>query len=367
MLFGRDGLETKIRFMTATPAISIVIPTRNRCELLRETVASVTEQTFGDWELIIVDDASEDSTRDWLQNIDDPRVRPIRMERNAERGRCRNLGLQLARGEFILFLDDDDLLAKTALHLLSAALIDHPQAIASIGGYIVFDEIGAQLNCPIIKRTTVRHVWEDVLFGWVAVGGQCLMRTNSVRAVDGWNESFRIADDHELWSRLAHLGPVVLLPAVTLKYRVHSGQWRPPNTEDIMTAARAAAVRNLSGRERERADRILEARALAGQAYDHYLRAEAGKALQLYFKSLRSMPDLLRSPLRRRMVLSPMAKCLAGSAGLKVVRPLVSLWWRVRRKAITVTGDLESDKEGRLHSEKKDENSESPSGPGRIP
>lgn len=338
--------------MTAAPLISVVIPTHNRCELLKETVSSVMEQTFSNWELIIVDDASEDATWSWLQTIDDPRVKAIRMERNAERDRCRNLGLHRARGEFITFLDDDDLLVRSALQLHLAALTDHPQAIASVGGYFLFDELGGHRKSPIVKRTLVRHVWEDVLFGWSFTGGQCLVRTQSVRAIDGWNESFRVATDHELWSRLGRLGPVVLLPAITLKYRVHSGQWRPPDMDDLMTEARAGAVRKLTGEERERADRILEARAAACRAHDHYLLAEAGNALRLYFRSFRIMPDLWRSPLRRKMVLGPMAKCLAGSVGLKALRPFVSLVWRFQHKAITLTGDLESDNEGRLHSDK---------------
>ncbi|MFC1605446.1 glycosyltransferase [Pseudomonadota bacterium] len=97
--------------------VSIVVPTFNRKSLLGVCIGSVLEQDHEDWELIIVDDGSEDGTQEFLQEISRKDKRIIYLEKNGERGApsSRNLGLQAARGEFVVFLDSDDLLAPFCL------------------------------------------------------------------------------------------------------------------------------------------------------------------------------------------------------------------------------------------------------------
>lgn len=98
--------------------ITIVTPTKNRLALLREAVASVAAQTFADWEHLVVDDGSDDGSDAYLQQcaIDDPRLRYIRREgERAGANVCRNIGLREARGEFLVFLDSDDLLRPGCL------------------------------------------------------------------------------------------------------------------------------------------------------------------------------------------------------------------------------------------------------------
>ena len=100
------------------PLVSIVIPTKNRRDLLRETIASVVSQTYVNWEAIVVDDGSNDSTGEMIQSIaaTDRRVRFVRRERSpAGASTCRNLGVSATNGEFVVFLDSDDLLAPACL------------------------------------------------------------------------------------------------------------------------------------------------------------------------------------------------------------------------------------------------------------
>ena len=312
--------------------VSVVIPTHNRCPLLKEAVASVFAQTFEDWELIIVDDGSKDDTWAWLQGHRDERVRTIRLANNPGVCVARNTGLQAAKGQFIQYLDDDDLLIESALQTHIEALEKFPAAIGSVGGYIMFDE-HAHRRVRIVRRKTIRDIWQDFLFGWVATACQCLFRTHSVRAVGGWNEAYVKATDHELWSRLGRLGPVVLLPEFVLRYRVHEGQWSPRNLWQIMNDTREEAVRQIPEEEREPASRTLRARALNQTAFDHFLRARAAKALIFYAKTLLVMPRLLLSPLTRPMILAPMAKCLGGKVGLRAGRYLAGRVRRMRHRS----------------------------------
>src|SRR5438876_3252 len=99
----------------AAMTVSVVIATRNRRALLAEAIATVFDQTFADWELLVVDDCSSDDTPRYLAGLDDTRIRIFRQTVPLERSAARNRGLREARGKFIMFLDDDDLLRPAAL------------------------------------------------------------------------------------------------------------------------------------------------------------------------------------------------------------------------------------------------------------
>lgn len=101
------------------PTFSIIIPSYNRANLLPETIRSVQNQTFGDWECIVVDDGSTDNTKQVVEEIinSDPRIKYIFQE-NAERSAARNNGFSNSLGEWICFLDSDDLFANNHLELL---------------------------------------------------------------------------------------------------------------------------------------------------------------------------------------------------------------------------------------------------------
>ena len=103
---------------TSSPAVTIVTPTKNRRALLAEAIASVRAQTLSDWEHLVIDDGSDDGTVEMVAEIAavDPRIRFLRREgERAGANVCRNLGIREARGEFLVFLDSDDLLTPGCL------------------------------------------------------------------------------------------------------------------------------------------------------------------------------------------------------------------------------------------------------------
>jgi len=107
------------------PEITIITPTKNRLVLLREAMDSVTRQTFANWEHIVVDDGSEDETSQVVErrSLADSRVRFIRRTGDAGGANvCRNIGIRASRGEFILFLDSDDLLEPDCLEYRVACM-----------------------------------------------------------------------------------------------------------------------------------------------------------------------------------------------------------------------------------------------------
>ena len=95
--------------------ISVVIPTYNRKHLLQKAIASVLNQTYSNFELIVVDDCSTDSTEHFMKSLSDKRIRYIKHEKTKHASASRNTGIQLSKGEFIAFLDDDDRWLPTKL------------------------------------------------------------------------------------------------------------------------------------------------------------------------------------------------------------------------------------------------------------
>lgn len=91
------------------PLVSVIIPTFNRLKYLKEAVASVFAQTYAHWELIVVDDGSTDDTLSYVSTLDDPRVRLVCETHSGNPARMRNVGVAHARGEYVAFLDSDDL------------------------------------------------------------------------------------------------------------------------------------------------------------------------------------------------------------------------------------------------------------------
>jgi glycosyltransferase involved in cell wall biosynthesis len=105
--------------MNLRPQVSIIIPNFNRENLIIETLDSVLQQTFANWECIIIDDRSTDNSENVINNYikKDNRFRFYKRNANSRKGAntCRNLGIQISKGEYILFLDSDDILNKNCL------------------------------------------------------------------------------------------------------------------------------------------------------------------------------------------------------------------------------------------------------------
>ena len=119
-----------------TPTVSIIIPTYNRAGLILQTIESIRNQTYSNWQLIIVDDGSKDNTEELVSRTKDDRIQFIKAGRIGIGGKIKNIGLANATGEFIAFNDSDDLWHKTKLEKQVAALQKHPEAgFCFTGGY----------------------------------------------------------------------------------------------------------------------------------------------------------------------------------------------------------------------------------------
>ena len=295
-----------------SPLVSVVIPTRNRMVMLGEAVASVRAQTLRDWELVIVEDASEDGTTEWLAELRDSRIRTFRLERHSERSAARNLGLARVRTEFVLFLDDDDRLRPWALGNLVGPLRRRPDAIAAVGARVLFDGTGWRQRNPHPWIGFTRSVWPDVLFGWIPAPGQWMFRTNVIQTSGGFSESFVPLEDYELWLKVVRLGPTIVIPWNVLEYRIHSGHVIAPHSDAALDTIRQNAINRMRGADREGALRILQARARLVTAHHFYSAGKFGKALRLYLATCALAPGALQSMISGPAIFSQTIKSAFG-------------------------------------------------------
>jgi glycosyltransferase involved in cell wall biosynthesis len=299
------------------PVVSVVIPTRDRLRYLQEAVASVQAQTFDRWELLIVDDASEDQTRDWLRSITDTRIIVLRRDQHVERSAARNLGLYEAQGEYVIFLDDDDRFRPRALETLVEVLRRSRDVAVVCGARIEFDERGHRRRSRYVRTPQLRPLWPEVLAGWVAGPGEVMFRTELLRSIGGWDESLTTIEDWELLLRASYrLGPVFMHPDPVREWRRHAAQWRPHDVRDAISRVEQSFFRSLSSRERAIGEGAARLRVLfrAAQLRLH-TEGEPGAALHLFVAAYRSAPSVARSPVFRLRFARGVAQALLARVG----------------------------------------------------
>lgn len=298
----------------AAPVVSVVIATRNRRTLLAEAIAAVFAQTFPSWELIVVDDASTDDTQAFLASLRETGVRVFRQETHAERSAARNRGLVEAQGEFIMFLDDDDLLRPTALANLCAGLRANPNAVAAAAPCRVLELNGDSIKVYWPAGRYLRTIWRELLFGCWANSGQNLFRTAVVRELGGFDTTLTSCEDRKLWLNVARRGPVALVPSVAMEYRLHAGQRKAADIDDVRRRVWNAFIAALPDGERRQALRTRESAELVERATRNRRCRKFGRALRLQIRACFNAPWLLASPLTARPLWWGLKKCLMRSS-----------------------------------------------------
>jgi len=182
------------------PLVTVYLPTFNRVDLLRRAVDSVRNQSFQNFELIVVDDNSSDSTVDYLKSLTatDKRIRWLCNSVNSGACVSRNKAINEARGEFITGLDDDDYLAPNHLEsLLSAWRRRNEGIIAIYPETIRVFKDGEKRAAPKLGQC----VFDDLLCtNWI--GNQVFVPTDALRKIGGFDERFPAWQDYECWYRL---------------------------------------------------------------------------------------------------------------------------------------------------------------------
>ncbi|PPS40645.1 glycosyltransferase [Chroococcidiopsis sp. TS-821] len=202
------------------PIISVIIPAFNAEKTIEETVKSVLNQTFSDFELIVINDGSTDRTLDIINNIKDARIKTFSYPNSGCVAASRNRGFTHAVGEFIAFLDADDLWKPEKLEAQLAALQANPQAAVA---YSWVDRIDEN-NQFLAKGSRVNingNVYAEILVSnFLDNGSNPLIRREAFQAVKGFDETLLHAEDQDLYIKLAARYDFVVVPHPHILYRV---------------------------------------------------------------------------------------------------------------------------------------------------
>jgi glycosyltransferase involved in cell wall biosynthesis len=191
------------------PKVSVIIPTYNRARLVGNAIQSILDQTFQDFEVIVVDDGSDDNTRDVISNFGE-KVIYIYQE-NKERSVARNNGMRHAKGHYITFLDSDDIYLPDKLQVQVESMEKNSDFGMSYSYSIWLNEVGEYL-----------HTWRDDLNGRIfpelmqarhnkITVPSVMIRRAVLEDVGYFNESINTCEDYEYWCRIAMKHSVLLI------------------------------------------------------------------------------------------------------------------------------------------------------------
>gem|GEM_PF-276531 len=217
MLVSQTNFNEKTEM--TVPYFSIIIPTYNRAHLIGKTIQSVIGQSFPDWELLVIDDGSNDYTEEVVKNFNEDRIKYF-WQNNQERSAARNNGIELASGKFICFLDSDDVWLPFHLEKLlkKTTETDPKEALYFTGMRWIFPDRSEDVIFPSPEG---RNPIEYVIAHQIAPSTVCIH--TSILKKQKFDTTLRINEDVELFARIASEYAVVQIAEITIDFIIHSG------------------------------------------------------------------------------------------------------------------------------------------------
>jgi glycosyltransferase involved in cell wall biosynthesis len=200
------------------PTVTVLMAVHDGERHLRESVESILRQTYSGLELLVVDDASTDSSRSIVESYGDPRVRVLVNERNLGLTASLNRGLEEARGRYVARQDADDVSEPSRLERQVELLERRPDLALVASHYRRIDDEGRHGGDRFVPTSPLDIRWR-LLFLNAFAHSSVTFRLDEVRALGGFDERFRYAQDYELWSRLARSHQLTAVPEILVSYR----------------------------------------------------------------------------------------------------------------------------------------------------
>ena len=212
---------------SSNPLVTVVIPTYNRVALVQQAIASVIAQTYWNWELIIVDDGSDDGTPEAIIAINDPRIKMLRKPHIGNIALLRNIGVDEGSGEWLAFLDSDDIWIPRKLEIQLFFLLQEEKRWGYGGFELMNDDMQTIPNKAGQYRPISGWIIKEVLSteASVTIGTLMLERTLFEEA-GGFNQDAKLIyrEDYELILRLALKSEALAVPELLVRIREHEGR-----------------------------------------------------------------------------------------------------------------------------------------------
>jgi glycosyltransferase involved in cell wall biosynthesis len=227
------------------PVVSVIIPAYQHGHCIVEAVESVMAQTFQDFEVIVINDGCTDNTEEVLRPFVEKKLIRYFHQENQGISATRNRGLSLALGEFVAFLDDDDVWPQDKLEW-QLDVLQNSTALVVGGLASIFGEKGDRKM--IVETTEYSTINTAKLFGGNPFGspGQTLIRKSALEEIGGFDPTIWGADDHDVWIRLSRMGEIRRYNRISLMYRVHDSN-TSRDSERMFENAEKVIRKNLVG------------------------------------------------------------------------------------------------------------------------
>jgi glycosyltransferase involved in cell wall biosynthesis len=208
--------------------VSVVIPLYNKDSYIVETLQSVMNQTYANLECIIVDDGSTDQSVEIASKFisDNNLSWSLITQKNSGQTKARNNGIRHSRGEYIAFLDSDDLWPLNKIELQIDAIQKNPNSVLVLSSYAIFS-VGGSIPRVVRHKNSkkMNSQWLDMRGFGGGLESLGLLRRNTLDEVGLFDESLSTSSGLDLSLRLEKVGEIVLLKELGLYYRISSGQW----------------------------------------------------------------------------------------------------------------------------------------------
>lgn len=290
------------------PRCTVVIPAYNAAGTLQETLASVFAQTYRDYEIIVVDDGSTDTTPQLLEDYGEA-LQVVHKPNEGRPAAARNRGVAAARGEYIAFLDADDLWRPEKLARQIDLMEANPRLGLCFTAAAIIDEGGHQVRINRCMPTARGKIYDLLSTRNVMVGSSVMIRRRAIEAVGGFDEGLTSIENWDLWIRIAHDWEVDHVDEPLTAYRQHAGnrsvnvELRRRNIFRILERHHDPADRSTAGRRRRRDAYFNAYFTVLGIGY--FSRLEMGDARRAFWRAFRLKP---RADVARHLLLSLLGK-----------------------------------------------------------
>ena len=207
------------------PKVSIILPTYNGAKYIAHAIESVRQQTYTDYEFLIVNDGSTDETESIVQKYaqEDSRIHYSKNEKNLRLIRTLNRGLRLAKGDYIARLDDDDQRVDPTKLAKQVEFLDtHPEYGLVGTSIITVDEKGKEIG-KVKSKETDKKIRESLLLYNQFLHPSVLIRKSVIDRIGRYDEKALHVEDYDLWLRMGKVTKMYNLPDFTTKYMIRSG------------------------------------------------------------------------------------------------------------------------------------------------
>lgn len=201
------------------PKVSVVIPAYNAMAYLPETIANVLEQTYTDFEVIVVNDGSTDNIKEWITQISDRRVKLV-SQVNLGLAGARNTGIKESQGEYLAFLDADDLWESGKLAKQVQVLDSHPEA-GLVYTWIGYIDEGGKSTGRVVKPQSEGNIWQELTKGnLVECGSVAMVRRQCFEKCGLFDCNLgSFVEDWDMWLRIARTYPFKVIKEPLTYYR----------------------------------------------------------------------------------------------------------------------------------------------------